>query len=214
MNRVLLTGLLLASMLVATTGSVLAGSALELISVTNGGGGPAFTFRVSGEFSPSQLKGSGQVSGGEGFPLHCARQDETTVICHAPKKISGQSVSVTFGGATFWTDVPQPQLGGGGGNSQYCYSLWANIKGTSVSADNIYIGGVLVAQSAAVNNTVNLSYQDFGPICQDAPANEHDIVILDIGGGYQTYGFFDPSPASFCSPDHGSAYYTRFTYTC
>lgn len=186
MRKVAFTSLLLLSMLLANTGTAWAGSALELISVTNGGGGPAFTFRVSGEFSPGQLKGSGQVSGGEGFPLHCAQQDETTVICHAPKKISGQAVSVTFGGATFWTDVPQPQLGGGGGGvTQYCYSVWSNS----------YTG-------------VKTPWADYGPLCQDVPPNHLDMLVFTFPGGINGGVAFLQSPVAGCWVDNGVAYYS------
>lgn len=190
--KAVFTTLLLLSMLLANTGAVFAGSAIELISVTNGGGGPAFTFRVSGEFSPSQLKGSGQVSGGDGFPLHCAQQDETTVICHAAKKISGQSVSVTFGGATFWADVPQPQLGRGGGSTQYCYGAWVNSLFSTVTVEGYNSNGDPFVISFGVRQSYG--WQDYGPICQDEPGVEHptvgwDYFILDTSNG-QSLLFF------------------------
>lgn len=206
MKKAVFTALLVFSMLLVNTGAAFAGSALELISVTNGGGGPTFTFRVSGGFSPGQLKGSGQVSGGEGFPLHCAQQDETTVICHAPRKISGQSVSVTFGGATFWTDVPQPQLGGGGGNSQYCYGAWANNLFSSVT---VTYGPNGDPSSITSLNGQSSGWQDYGPICQDelgvaAPTVGYDHFILDTSNGKAFLLFYN---SGLCGQNHGPAYY-------
>lgn len=206
MKKVLFTVLLLVSMLAATTGSVLAGSAIELISVTNGGGGPTFTFRVSGEFSPNELKGSGHISGGDDFGLHCAQQDETTVICHAPKKASGQAVSLTFGGATFWADVPQPQLGGGGGSTRYCYGAWTNVLFQNVT---VSYGPNGDPSSVFSENGQFYGWQDYGPICQDEPGVAMPTVgwdhfILDTSNG-KAFLIFDNS--GFCGQNHGAAYY-------
>ena len=125
MRKIIFTVFALLVMLISNTSLAQAGSAIELISVTNNGGGPTFTFRVNGDFSKDDLKGSGQISGGDDFVLNCKveEDDPTLVICHAPQKAGGKSVSITFGGATFWTDVPEQRIVS---SRQYCYQGWAN----------------------------------------------------------------------------------------
>lgn len=207
MKKVLFTGLLLLSMLVATTHAVFAGVAIELISVTNNGGGPTFTFHVNGPFSPSELKGSVHVNGGDGFGLHCQQQDETTVVCHASKKIGGQSVSVTFGGATFWVDVPEQRIAsGGGGNTQYCYGAWANNLFQNVTVNYGPNGN---PSSIHSQNGQSYGWQDYGPICQDEPGVAvptvgYDHFILDTSNGKAFLFFVD---GGLCGQNHGAAYY-------
>lgn len=121
MKKFFATIFVLLTLLALTTGTAFAGSVIGM-SVTNGGGGPTFIFTVTGDFSPSELKGGFVQAGGETFPLHCSQQDATTIICHASKKVAGDIV-VGFGGTRFWTDMPEPQLGNGGAK-QYCYTLF------------------------------------------------------------------------------------------
>lgn len=205
MKKIVFTTLLVLSMLLANTGTAFAGAALELISVTNGGGGPTFTFRVSGEFSPNELKGSGHISGGDGFTLHCAQQDETTVICHAPKKASGQAVSVTFGGATFWVDVPEQRIASG--SAQYCYGAWANYLYTNITVTYDSNGDPNIINQFGAQS---YGWQDYGPICQDkpgvesSPIRESDYFILDTSNG-QAFLFFNDN--GVCGQNHGPAYY-------
>jgi hypothetical protein len=117
MKRFFVSVLVLAAMLAVTTGTAFAGSALELIEVRNGEGGVTFIFRVTGEFSQDELNsGFVQVEGGDDFPLYCAQRDATTVVCHTTKKTGGSNVVVGFGGARFWTDVPEP--------ATYCYTVY------------------------------------------------------------------------------------------
>ena len=117
MKRVFSTVLVLLTLLALTTGTVFAGSALELVDVRNNEGGPTFIFRVTGEFSQSELDGGFvSVEGGEDFPLYCVQQDADTVVCHTSKKVSGRDVVVGFGGARFWVNVPDVKT--------YCYSVW------------------------------------------------------------------------------------------
>jgi hypothetical protein len=119
MKRLLFTTLVLTALLSMTVGTAFAGSALELVSVQNNGGGPTFTFRVNGEFSPDELSGSFvQVEGGDNFPLYCAQTAPDEVVCHASKKIGGKNVVVGFGGARFWTDVPEQRI------HQACYPVY------------------------------------------------------------------------------------------
>lgn len=97
---------------------------MELVSVSNNGGGPTFVFRVNSEFPASELHGGFvQVEGGDSFPLSCVKTDETTVVCHASKQVGGQNVVVGFGGARFWQHVSGPHSGGGR-TSQYCYPVY------------------------------------------------------------------------------------------
>lgn len=121
MKKFFATGLILLSLLVITTGTVFAGSALSLIEVRNDGGGVTFVFRVTGEFSRNELKGFVQVQGGDSYPLSCVQQDETTVVCHASGKAGGQNVVVEFGGADFWTFVPERRAEV---VSSWCYALY------------------------------------------------------------------------------------------
>lgn len=111
MKKVLVSGLLLISLLAMTTGVAFAGSALELVAVKNDGGGPTFVFRVTGEFSESELNGGFvSVEGGEDYPLYCEQIDADTVVCHTSKKTGGHDVVVGFGGARFWVFVPDQNL--------------------------------------------------------------------------------------------------------
>lgn len=124
MKRLCSTLAFLIIFLAANTNVAFAGSVLDLVGVSNGGGGPTFTFRVSGDFAQGDLGGTVQVEDGDSFRLHCKKIDLTTVVCHAAKKVSGQDVIVYFGGAKFWVRVPQPSLGQGNGNDEYCYTVY------------------------------------------------------------------------------------------
>lgn len=117
MKKIQFSLIILLALLVMTTGTAFAGSALSLIEVRNDKSGATFIFRVTGEFSRSELNsGFVQVSGGDNYPLSCAQQDATTVVCHTTKKAGG-NVVVSFGGSSFWTDVPvAPQ--------QICYAVY------------------------------------------------------------------------------------------
>ena len=204
MKKTIWVLMLVISLLVANTGVAWAGAAIELISVSNNGGGPTFTFRVSGEFSPSQLKGSGHINGGDDFEMECNQQDDTTVVCHAPKKASGQAVSVTFGGATFWADVPQPQFGGRG-SSQYCYDFWANKMADSVTILGYDAEGDPVVVLST--NVVALGWQNYGPICMDEPAvafpaNGFSYEFVTSGGKTAMGVYMEtPSCAEYYGPD-------------
>ncbi|MBE7433852.1 MAG: hypothetical protein HS100_08035 [Anaerolineales bacterium] len=107
MKKLFYATLVLAALLAVTAGTAFAGSALELRSVGNNQGGPTFVFRVTGEFSDSELTGFVQVQGGDDFPLYCSQTSPTEVVCHASKKVGGHDVVVGFGGARFWTYVKE-----------------------------------------------------------------------------------------------------------
>ena len=109
MKKYFLSIFVLLSLLATTTGTAFAGTALSLIEVRNDDGVPTFVFRVNGSFTNGELHNQGYVlvSEGEEYDLHCAVQDETTVVCHTSKKVSGHRVMVHFGGSDFWTTVPE-----------------------------------------------------------------------------------------------------------
>ena len=74
MKKLVLSIFLFFALLVSSTGTAFAGSALELVEVRNDDGQPKFIFRVTGDFSRSELdSGFVQVDGGEYFPLYCAQ---------------------------------------------------------------------------------------------------------------------------------------------
>jgi hypothetical protein len=80
-----------------------------LIQVRNDpGGSVTFVFRVEGQLPKSQLHGAVHVNGEDAnFPLSCSQKDEHTVQCTTSRNAGGKNVVVTFGGASFWTYVPE-----------------------------------------------------------------------------------------------------------
>jgi hypothetical protein len=108
MKRIFFSSVVMVALLALTVSTVFAGNALSLIQVRNDEGVPTFVFRVNGSFTNAELNSQGYVlvSGDEEYGLHCAVQDETTVVCHTSKKAAGQRVMVHFGGSDFWTVVP------------------------------------------------------------------------------------------------------------
>jgi hypothetical protein len=138
--------------------------AISLIQVRNdAGGGAVFVFRVNGQFSPAQLKGTVHVNGEDiNFPLYCVQKDETTVQCTTSRNAGGNHVVVTFGGSKFWTDVPEAAA------PQYCYNVYDD-------------------SSARYGRSFYLltSY------CQDTPALYNDMIKLDIvnHGVFDIYTF-------------------------
>lgn len=108
MKRFFFTSLVMVALLALTVSTGFAGTALSLILVRNDDGVPTFVFRVNGAFTNGELNNQGYVlvSGNEQYDLHCAVQDETTVVCHTSKKAVGQRVMIHFGGSDFWTVVP------------------------------------------------------------------------------------------------------------
>jgi hypothetical protein len=185
MKRFFVSVLVLAAMLAVTTGTAFAGSALELVEVRNSDGGVTFIFRVTGEFSQDELNsGFVQVEGGGDFPLYCAQRDATTVVCHTTKKTGGSNVVVGFGGARFWTDVPEAS------HTPYCYKVWDWFPET------------------------NFAWVDVGPHCQDEEAQRYDWVEFYVPQyGYtdwvQFYDFDISTPPGVCGgvPYDGPAYY-------
>ena len=161
------TSFVLLTLLALTTGTVFAGSVVELVSATNNGGGPTFTFRVSGEFSPSELEsGFVTVEGGDSFQLFCSQTDATTVVCHTSKKTSGQNVVVSFGGAKFWTDIPDAWS-----PAQYCYHMYDFLSKEEYDAGY-------------------WQWMDRGLTCQETPASEGDYFWA-YSPTFETETWFD-----------------------
>jgi hypothetical protein len=116
MRKILNSGVVLIVLLALTTSTVFAGQALELIEVRNGGSGPTFIFRVSGEFTKEELNtGFVQVQGGDPYTLHCGQKHGDRITCHTTKKVGGHNVVIGFGNARFWTYVPLANI---------CFSIW------------------------------------------------------------------------------------------
>ena len=148
------------------------------------GKGVVFTFHIDGKYSKSDLNGRVHVDGGGDFGLDCVQVDDETVKCTAPKAVAGNDVVVTWGGATFWTNVPEipdPQS-----QSQYCY-------------------GVYDWDAEPTTDWVN-----YGTVCQDVPAEYLDLIIWDNPvWGTWPYVFLPESPDqdNCLAKRHGDAYY-------
>lgn len=190
MKKIFSTFFVLIALLAMTTGAAIAGSALELVSVSNNGAGPTFVFRVTGELSQEELQsGFVSVEGGEDLPLYCAQQDETTVVCHTSKKAGASAVVVGFGGARFWVDVPDETTERA---PQFCYPVWSWDASTG------------------------FNWTEYGPLCQDAPAVLFDGAYFEDMPANFFFGyyieFFDVDVSDECGPDSvpytGPAYYT------
>lgn len=131
---------------------------VTLVGVSNGGGGPMFTFRVDG---PVNLN-NGIIHSVEGeykgdFPLSCKQETETTVVCHATKKISGSSVTVEFGGTRTWVQIPEAQEFA---QPSYCYGYYELISGSNPLSPGPMAFWV---------------WSEVANICQDTPAVDGDI---------------------------------------
>lgn len=194
MKRIIFTVLMLTALLAMSTGIAFASSVLGM-SVSNGGGGPTFTFTVSGDFS--KLNGIVEVQGGDSFPLYCRQTDETTVVCHATKKITGENVVVTFGGSTFWASVPLPSIGqGSGNNTPSCY----NVYGWNNDFFNNPTDWVLA-----------------GTNCQNTPASYGDTIEFPFANNfvpYNTYYFSNTGTISCGFSEYGDAYYYGLVRSC
>lgn len=186
--------LIVLSLLVALVGVAAAPKAPGAVTLIGAGyvegKGVVFTFHITGNVSKSDMKGSVHVDGGGNFGLDCVKVDSETVKCTAPKGVAGHDVTVTWGGSTFWTHVagiPDPQ-------AEYCYGVWS--WWTAEELEN--------------------GWTDFGPHCQDTPAQNGDPITYTVPAGTYTgqegtleeevFFFEDPSDCEWL-PNHGSAYY-------
>lgn len=163
MKKLFVTALVLTALLAVTVGTAFAGSALELYQVQNNRGGVTFTFRVVGEFSQSELEsGFVQVQGGDDYPLYCAQTAADTVVCHTSKKTGGHDVAVGFGGARFWTNVPEPAP-----LREICSSVYD------------------------WSRPANHEWQEYGSVCQeDAPLDGQQIKFYTVPFGTSTYSYY------------------------
>jgi len=185
MKKLLFTALFLLAMLASLVGTAgaapMASKSATLVGVMYTDKGPVFTFDVSGKFSRSDLKGSLSVQGGGNYGLYCTDVDEDTVTCNTSKKVSGVNVSLSWGGFSFWTYVPE-------GSSDHCYDVY------DWNFDQPYTEWV-----------------KFGEYCQDSPAAYGDIIFWDNPGWGATfpYEFLPESPdIDWCPFRHGgNAYY-------
>lgn len=186
MKKYLLTTLVVLAMLAMFAGPAAAAGNVTLVSVAYvPGKGPVFTFEVSGDYSKADLIGALQVNGGGNFKLYCQQLDKDTVTCTVSKKAAGHDVTVSFGGQMFWTKVPGAKT-----KIQYCYSIWDWWDFT------------------------NSEWTDFGPYCQDEPAQAGDWItytVPDPNGSFESeVEFWDTDVSTFCDPPvpyNGPAYY-------
>jgi len=193
MKKYLIAILVVLTMFVAQVGIVAAAPMAEGTVTLAGvqyvaGKGPVFTFNVNGKFSKADLKGSLHVENGADYTLHCTQVDEDTVTCNVSQKVSGVNAVVTWGGSTFWVYVPEAPTVSTPAQTEYCYSIWDYWEFTDGE------------------------WADFGPHCQDAPANEGDEItytVPDPGGSFEAWVEFFSTPPG-CAPSNGSAYY----YNC
>lgn len=147
------------------------------------GKGVVFTFHVEGKFSKSDLKGRVHVDGGGDYDLDCVKADGETVRCTAQRAVAGHNVVVTWGGAVFWTFVPEVPY-----DPEYCYA--------------IYDWNLDVPATDWVNA---------GTYCQDNPAAYGDLIVWfnPAWGAEFIYEFLPESPNQDWCPYNqtGDAFY-------
>lgn len=183
MKKVLFVVLAICAM-IATVAAAPMPASVTLVGVSNGGGGPMFTFRVDG---PVNLY-NGVIHSVEGeyqgdFPLSCKQEDETTVICHATKKLSGDWVTVEFGGSRFWVAIPDaPET------ISYCYNYYKPAPHLT---------------KADVGPMAGLVWTEVANICQDTPAANGDIKEYDA----RDYKFYEDGLKDYQDNNPGPAYY-------
>lgn len=185
MKKLFFSSFIVLALLAITTGTVFAGAALELVQVRSDGGLPTFVFRVTGEFSQSELEsGFVQVEGGDDYPLYCAQTDATTVVCHTSKAVSGHDVVIGFGGAKFWEFVPEFASRA---VPQYCY----NVFDYDTDTETYWV--------------------DYGDYCQDHPASIGEEIYWYNPGWdgyyYYSYGLDDSNSHRPQWKDLGPGYY-------
>jgi hypothetical protein len=184
MKKILFVVLAICAM-IATVAAAPMPASVTLIGVTNGGGGPMFTFRVDGPVSLNGIVHSveGQYKGD--FPLSCKQENETTVICHATKKISGSWVTVEFGGTRSWVQIPAQQEPI---QPSYCYGYYELISGSN---------------TLSPEPKASWSWSEVTNICQDTPATNGDKGTYGghpfefIQNGLNDSHNYNPGPAYY-----------------
>ncbi len=187
MKNLWLIVLVICAMVASIAAAPMASSA-TLVGVSNGGGGPMFTFHVDG---PVSLNGIVHSITGEylgDFPMYCKQENETTVTCHTTKKLSGSSVTVEFGGSRFWVQIPEAPMPTAIGN---CYNYY-----------DIAHGEFPFASPEA-----GFVWRNVANICQESPAQDGDIQNFGNEpfrfheGGLVDQQHFNPGPAYYMNAD-------------
>jgi hypothetical protein len=188
MKRFIAVMVVVLSMLVMFVGTVsaapMASGTAILISVDYiPGKGPVFTFEASGNFSKSDLKGFAHVEGGADFDLNCTQVDSHTVKCTVSKKTAGKRVSLSWGGSTFWTHVPE-----------------APAPASTIYCNNIYDWEPVASPT---------SWVAFDQYCSDEPSGYGDTLInwYNPSWGPSDYIFLPGSPSCFAADIIGDGYY-------
>ncbi len=187
MKKVLFVVLAVCAMM-ATVAAAPMPANVTLIGVTNSGGGPMFTFRVDGPVSLNGIVHSVEGEYKGDFPLSCKQENETTVICHATKKISGSWVTVEFGGTRSWVQIPEkPEPTA---TPSYCYGYYELISGSNP----------LPLSSGPM---ASWSWREVANICQDTPAADGDKETYNgdpyefIQDGLNDSHNYNPGPAYY-----------------
>jgi hypothetical protein len=186
MKKIIFVVLALIAMLASIAAAPMQNTSVILVGVSNGGGGPMFTFTVNG---PVNLN-NGIVHSVEGpykgdFPLSCKQENETTVICHATGKISGSWVTVEFGGTRSWVQIPDTQEPA---QPSYCYGYYELVSGSNPLSTGPMVGW---------------SWGEVANICQDAPAADGDTATY----GGDPYEFIQDGLNDSHNYNPGPAYY-------
>jgi len=187
MKKLIMVMIVVLSMLVMFVGTVsaapLTSGTATLISVDYiPGKGPVFTFQVSGHFSNADLKGALHVEGGADFDLYCTQVDSSMVKCTVSKNAAGKRVSLSWGGSTFWTSVPNAPAAS-------CY--------------NVYDWNTPAPYTTWVN---------YGTVCQERPAQYGDVIGWYNPGWGATFPYeylpqSPDDPSCTTAPISGDAYY-------
>jgi hypothetical protein len=144
------------------------------------GKGVVFTFHVDHKFSRSELRGNVWVDGGGNYGLDCLQVDSSTVKCNAPQAVGDSNVVVTWGGFSFWTRTPKLPP-----PTTYCYSVWD------------------------WDDYTDWDWIDFGPHCQDEPAQTGDQIEYTVPGQDGSFtAWYSNGRFTECSiENNGPAYY-------
>ena len=193
MKKALFTLITLLSLLVLTTGTVLAAPLadgyLTLREVRNDVNGDViFVFDIVGEFSKSDFKNGFVFFADEKFPMGC-HLEGSVLQCTTSRATAGQYVTVNIGGFIFWAFVPERGSAEASESSEYCYGVY----------------DVYYDESSETH-----SWQQFATHCQDVPANYGDLledyVNPDLGFP-SDYEFLPNSPQCYANPVVGDVYY-------
>lgn len=193
MKKLLFTLIILLSMLMTATNSASAAPLkdgyLTLVEVRNDRyGGVIFVFSIVGELNEKQLKNGIVFFGDEKYGLHC-KSENSVLTCTTPQATAGHQVTVNLGGFLFWTFVPEKGPATPSQPSQYCYGVY----------------DVYYDEGSQTN-----SWQQFDTHCQDAPANNGDLLedFYNPDFGYPSdYEFMPSSPSGCFDPVFAEAYY-------